>query len=241
MILDSHANIICGPETGFFLRPFAEQQSRVKHVIKRFKQRLDIDQSETSEILRSSESAIEFFDQIMSLVCNRTGLDKDVWAEKSPRNCLHYSRLSCEMPETIFISIIRDGRDVITSRFPNRDDYYCSVERYIESVRAILSFNSERHLIVRYEDMVTDPEVLIRKVLEFCGMQYSRDILMEYQTSSVTRNSKQAKVSEPISKQWLGRWKDPEHSERIARFMSDSDALHWMKVSGYDPIKVEME
>lgn len=234
VILDSHPNIICGPETGLFLRPFAEQQTRVKQVKLRFEERLNIPPTETAEILAASGSSMEFYDRIMAKTCRSMGVNKRIWAEKSPRNCLHYPRLAREMPEAHFVSMIRDGLDVVTSRLPGRDDYYCSIDRYVEAVRAVVSFDASRHMIVRYEDLIADAEATIRRVLDFCGISFVPAMLEEYREITTTRRSKQEKVRQPITGQWIGRWREAQHADRVAQFLSHSEAQRWMQVSGYD-------
>lgn len=234
VILDSHPDIVCGPETSLFLRSFAEQQTRVKQLKLRFEERLNIPPAETAEILAASGSSMECYDRIMAKTCRSMGVNKRIWAEKPPRNCLHYPRLAREMPEAHFVSIIRDGLDVVTSRFPGRDSYYCSIDRYVEAVRAVFSFEASRHILVRYEDLIADAEATIRRVLDFCGIPFEPTMLEEYHETSTTRRSKQEKVRQPISGQWIGRWREPQHADRVAQFLSHSEAQRCMQVSGYD-------
>lgn len=234
VILDSHPDIVCGPETSLFLRPFAEQQTRAKQIKLRFEERLNIPPTETAEILATSGSSMEFYDRIMAKTCRSMGVNKRIWAEKSPRNCLHYPRLAREMPEAYFVSIIRDGLDVITSRHPRRDGYYCSIDRYVEAVRAVFSFEASRHILVRYEDLIADTEETIRRVLDFCGISFVPAMLVEYRQITTTRRSKQQKVKQPITGQWIGRWREPQHADRVAQFLSHSEAQRCMQVSGYD-------
>ena len=158
--------------------------------------------------------------------------DIDVWVEKTPRNCLRYKQLFDEDPKLFFISNIRDGRDVITSVFPGQNDYYCSIERYVETMNAIYSFQNERHILVKYEELVDTPDLILRKIMKFIGVPFSDEMLVKY--PKVTGPCKQPKVKGKITSKWVGRWQQHEHVKRIDRFYSNPDAVKWLKVSGYE-------
>ena len=188
-----------------------------------------------------SSSAV--FDEIMSMYADKLRLDKDIWAEKTPRNCLSYDWLAKENPALYFISMIRDGRDVVTSTLDEHSPYHCSIDRYVETLEAIYSFDKlgYRHLIVRYEEMVRQPENISQTIFAFLGLEYEPRILVSYREASPTRSPekvRQTNVQNAISPKWVGRWREPCHAERIREFMADERAVGWLSHTGYASDKV---
>jgi len=235
-ILDASPFIVCAPETAFFLKPFADQKKRLNRVAKRVDRALDIGEDVIAEKIACSVSSIEAYDKLMSLYCERNGLNKEVWAEKTPRNCFSYEWLQEDQSDIYFVSMIRDGRDVITSKLPGRDDYHCSIERYIETLGAVYGFCSKNHLIVKYEDLVKSPHEIMCRVFDFFGLHFPMTVLAEYPIPSATRDPakvNQPKVTHGISQQWVGRWQAPEHTERVDMFMGNPRAVEWLRRSGY--------
>lgn len=233
-IVDSHPAIVCGHESGIFIRPYQEQLKQRRHLMKRFQRIYDIPRSTTKKIMKNSESAIECFDRIMEIYCEKNNIEKTIWADKTPRNCLNYQNSYDENQEVYFISIIRDGRDVVTSKKPHHEHYWCSVERYIQTMKAIYSFNKGRHLIVRYEDMTNGSDKFFRKLMGFLEIPFFEQMLVDYRKNKITNRREDEKTRSPITRKWVGRWREEQHRERIAAFMSNSEAVYWLKYSGYE-------
>ena len=62
------------------------------------------------------------------------------WCEKTPRNVHHIDKILDFWPNSRFFHIVRDPRDVLTSRHPTRpDEYWVSPERWVRDVRAGLA------------------------------------------------------------------------------------------------------
>lgn len=231
-ILNAHPKIIAPPETSILIRPFEEQVPRKRRLCKKIGDKFGI--SYNLEHVFNCAGALECVDNIMLEYLKFTGRSENinVWAEKTPRNCLQYQQLYREDPSLFFISTIRDGRDVITSIFPGQDNYYCSIERYIETMNAIYSFENERNYLVRYEELIDNPEQFMRNILDFLEIPFSKVILTKY--PNVTGRCKQPKVKGRISSKWVGRWQQELHSHRINDFYSNPEAVKWLKISGYD-------
>jgi Sulfotransferase family len=58
-ILDASPTILAGPETGFFLRPFALQQAQAERVASRVNRSLELGADVIAEMIRSSTSSVE--------------------------------------------------------------------------------------------------------------------------------------------------------------------------------------
>jgi hypothetical protein len=219
-VLDASPTIIAGPETGFFLRPFALQQAQADRVAARVDRSLELGADVIAEMIRSSRSSIEAFDRMVAAYRNRAGVRKTVWAEKTPWNCSAYHWLRIEDAGLYIVSLIRDPRDVVTSVLD--EGYYISIQMTLETLRLVLAFDDPRHLTVRYEDMVGHPEQCFRYVFRFLDLPFTVEMLDGYRTPSITRDARkvrQPKVQKAISTEWMQRWRAPEHAARIDAFM----------------------
>jgi hypothetical protein len=238
-ILDASPTILAGPETGFFLRPFALQQAQAERVASRVNRALELGADVIADMIRSSTSSVEAFDRMMAAYRTRASLRKTAWAEKTPWNCSAYHWLRIEDPDLYIVSLIRDPRDVVTSVLD--DKYHVSIQRSLETLRLVLAFEDRRHLIVRYEDMVSDPAQHFREVFGFLGLPFPAQTLERYRDPSVTRDPskvRQPKVQAAISTEWIGRWPAPEHAARIQALMRHPLAPDMLERAGYASIKV---
>ncbi|MBN1850764.1 MAG: sulfotransferase [Deltaproteobacteria bacterium] len=99
-------------------------------------------------------------------------------------------------PQSKYIHIIRDGRDVVTSAWFNNlrgnkedtlcrwPDFHCFVEfgmrEWVADMTKARSFGktyNERYLEVRYEDLHNNPNPILEKMLEFLGVDPSLESL----------------------------------------------------------------
>lgn len=215
-VLDASPMIISGPETAFFLRPFALQQRRAERVAARIDRALDLGAPIIQDIIQRSTSAIACFDELMTLYRSQAGVpEKTIWAEKTPWNCASYHWLHDADSDAAFISLIRDPRDAATSI---RDGaYYQSPQVCLETLQLVRMFDTPSHTIVRYEDMVTDPSTTFARVFEALGLPMG-DALTAYREPAATRDPtkvRQPRVHDAIDARSVGRWRDPDHAARV--------------------------
>lgn len=101
--------------------------------------------------------------------------------DKTPFYAQHLALIATTFPEARAVHIIRDGRDVAASMLPlwfspgdaaAVADHWCTV---------VSRIRNDQHLLptieVRYEHLVTDTERELRRVLEFCELEWSDDVL----------------------------------------------------------------
>ena len=171
LLLDSHPNISCGPETGFltdFARitrdpmwPHLQQYGFPKEYWHR--------------------KVAELFDSFQSDYARGRG--KVRWAEKTPNYALHLDYINELFPTCQVIHIIRDGRDVVASHL-DRWGYLSAVKAtrkwpfYIDRTRrAGARLPAHRYQEIRYEDLVDDTEAIMRKLLDFLGEPWDEGVL----------------------------------------------------------------
>jgi hypothetical protein len=148
------------------------------------------------------------------------------WCEKSPKNILNVPEiLSFLGPSGKFLHIVRDGRDVVTSKHPtNSNSYWVSIDRWVNDVSAGLS--AEKFAQVKrvyYENLVREPRDTITEIIEFVGEEFEESMLAWEKTGKI--KSHLALVGQAQGLHWrsVGRWKNPEHSKIIDEFMSRED------------------
>ena len=65
---------------------------------------------------------------------------------------------------------------------------------------------TERLLDVDYEILATDPEPTIRKMTEFCGIEWSDALLKPNDTVRTVQTPSQWQVRQPFYQNSIGRW-----------------------------------
>jgi hypothetical protein len=171
LILDSHPNISCGPETRFL--------GEFEHVIN------DANWPRISLYGFSREWWIarfaRFFNEFQTEYATRRG--KSRWADKTPLYAKHLDFIDELFPECLVINLVRDGRDVVRS---HRDTwgYWSGVKsiakwpRYIErGERFGARVGPARYLEVRYEHLVADTEGTLRRAMAFIGETWDDALL----------------------------------------------------------------
>ena len=127
LMLDSHSQISCGPETRFL-----EDLERIVGPDWKRLSQFGYSQEEWLKRIRA------FFEGIQSDYARSRG--KTRWADKSPRYALHIHFLLQVFPDAQIVHVIRDGRDVAVSH-RKRFGYWSSVKssvkwpRYISAAR----------------------------------------------------------------------------------------------------------
>ena len=157
------------------------------------------------------------------------------WCEKTPRNIHHVENILQYWDKAFFINIIRDPRDVLTSRHRNKPgEYWVSLNRWVKDVSRGLEFKDHpRVFTVRYEDLVQDFEPTIQKLCAFMEMECGPNILSWHTHTTVRKNRAwEGKVVKLHTKS-VQKWKLPEHAVRLAQIMGDKRILGLMERLNY--------
>jgi hypothetical protein len=170
LMLDSHPNIACGPETRF-LADFA-------HLTRESWDRLRL-YGFPKEYWHAKVA--ELFDGFKTDYAHGHG--KPRWADKTPRYALSLDYILELFPDCQIIHVIRDGRDVVVSH-RHRWGYLSALKavekwsRYIRTARAVgQRLPPGRYHEVRYERLVAEPEPTLRELLEFLGEPWDPIVL----------------------------------------------------------------
>jgi hypothetical protein len=236
-MLDSHPRICCGPE----LKLLAMVGDFYNGVVTQLPPFLTAYGVTPLKLRRSFR---QFVESIVDDYCRAAG--KQRWAEKTPNNVLHFIPLAEIFPDARFIHMVRDGRDVACSlmkmvwtdmRTGQRCDYTQDIGRaaqywrfFILAARQSLAHPAlaGRVLTLQYEQLATEPEPAMRKVLEFLAEPWDPAVLTYYlkdrSHEPVDSNTKQ--ISEPTYTRSIGRWRtEMSQPDRIAFEREAGDLL----------------
>ncbi|MCU1429550.1 MAG: sulfotransferase, partial [Actinomycetia bacterium] len=124
---------------------------------------------------------------VYGLYARRHG--KARYGDKTPNYVLQLPLLAELFPEARFVHIVRDGRDVALSvtnidewgpkRVPGAAKYW--VQHVGAGRDAGAALGPARYLDIRYEDLVAEPERVLRSVCEFLDLEFDDAMLTYYE------------------------------------------------------------
>jgi len=138
----------------------------------------------------------------------------------------HFNRLRYIWPEARYIHLVRDGRDVALSAIPMgwAGNLYHGIDRWIEAEaiweRMERELPSDRYIVVKFEDLISDAVRELTRICHFVGLDYDPGML------AYDKSSTYSKPSASNKQKWTGL--DPR---LIAE--TESRAEHWLTRNGY--------
>ena len=139
--------------------------------------------------------------------------------DKMPANFFAVGLIRVLLPQAKIIHVRRNPIDTCISGFSkmyNRGQfysydltelghYYRQYARLMEHWRSVMP--SETFYELQYEELVADNEDQARKLLEFCGLDWSDDCLSFHKTERSIRTASVTQVRQPIYKTSVERWR----------------------------------
>jgi|GEM_PF-433213 len=183
--------------------------------------------SELHNLPKSRRTLTKILDKIYLTHGRQRELQFETWGEKSPLNTVYLRYIYPVFPQSKYVFLIRDGRDVVSSitKVRGRDLKYAawrwnySIAQF-EWLKSEVSGNQLR--IIRYEDLITEPEKTLRKLMSFLGYDYESS-MMNYQESvdylDLEKFDYHQNVKRSLDKQRIGKWKDRLSQEEIDKLM----------------------
>lgn len=172
--------------------------------------RIDID-------LESCTSYAATIDALFTAYARHCG--KTRWGDKTPSYTSDFHILNLLFPEARFVHLIRDGRDAALSLvrqpwgpsdFPSALRKWNEVVGWARKMGAMLP--SARYLEIRYEDLIADPESVLRSVTSFVGLEYEPQMLQAHARVHETMPSRSMGVhrhlAHPVDPQLAEQWRD---------------------------------
>jgi len=198
----------------------------------------------SAKLMNDCRSGGDFIRIVMDGVARQQGAPR--WAVYDPDNVLYMSEIKTDIPEALFIHIVRDGRDIALSLRKMGEFRPVPWNRKPASLQATALYwrwlveNGRRHgrsfpddyLEVRYEELVTAPEQALQNIGRFlgCDLDYAQIQANKMgrlkESNSSFRESTTASESNPIN-----RWKKLLTPEEVACL--ESLIGDYLQQSGY--------
>jgi sulfotransferase family protein len=171
------------------------------------------------------------------LIFHKIKLTANRWCEKTPRHIRSISEIvDYYNGDVKIIHIIRDGRDVAVSSHPTHTGrhYWVPVDKWVKDVRSGLKYKDEAFIHnVHYEDLVSDHISEAKKIFQFLEEDFTAKIENWVQETNIKRSIHWKENVQSVHKKALGKWKTPEHAEKMEEFFSNENAVELLKELGY--------
>jgi hypothetical protein len=227
-ILNTHSKIVVSPETHYFRKYWLnDKQASLKKRVKLSKKFLACDEFKQfgfsieekkeieCEILESLKSGKT---EILSNIQTRYRLreKKPFWAEKTTAHLMYIPEIARLFPAGKFICITRDPRDICLSlkKVPFNAGSTMSIarrwKRYASRTSLYKDTYKNRFLEIRYEELIVNPEQVIKKICMFLGIDYESNMLNRNKAPATFDKDQEywkMKATRPIDKNNCGKWK----------------------------------
>lgn len=235
-MLNMHPEILLVPEQfalfysiqRYKLLNFLEWSDIVKIVVGEFARTKatiwDTDISNVYDILYALPEDERSLQKILDVIYIEYGTKNEIpfsiWGDKTPQNTLHIESIFPVFPNAKYLFLIRDGRDVISSYSKSEAKYMGehskpenAVDLWNQSIEAFdfLKKNCDpaNLHIMRYEDLVSDPESTLRSFCSFMEISFNPEMLnfqKEIKRMGVADMAHHQNVAKKVSASSIGKW-----------------------------------
>jgi len=273
LMLDAHSELAIPPETYFVTNLIeaadggatADQLATVLVEHRRWGD-LGLDEAELRERMRARGERPSGGDAVRAafeLYAEAQG--KPRWGDKTPAYLTNIREIGAALPEARFVHLIRDGRDVALSilAMPERDRPMRNPDsigvvatrwrRRIERARRQAE-DVSHYTEVRYEELVSDPEGILRGVCEFLDLPFEEVMLESHEGArrrleemnrdlagrgelpaqpASGRLAPHALAAEAPRRERIAAWRNEMSPEQVSEF--EAEAGEMLRELGYEP------
>lgn len=197
VLLDSHPNIACGPETPWLAAHQPRSVGSLYHLLVSGRQGYCRSFGMDREVVRLA--ARRFVDRLMRAYARRRG--KRRWAEKTPDDILHLAFLLELFPEAACLYLVRDGLDTAVSTcvvaehrrgisetherrlalgprcWVENNPFHAVLRWQRWNALAEAALRGRNVLRISFEELVQAPAATMRRVCEFLGEPFEERML----------------------------------------------------------------
>jgi len=147
--------------------------------------------------------------------------DKAFFVDKMPNNFRHIGVIQLMLPESKIIDVRREPMACCVSNLKQLfasgqefsysfDDIARYYRAYLELMRHWDAVLSGRILRVSYEELVKDLEGNVRRILDFCGLEFEPACIEFYKNERIVSTPSSEQVRRPIFRDALFQWRNFE-------------------------------
>lgn len=191
------------------------------------------------------------------------GEGKTIPCEQTPRNIFYAAALLKRYPQARVVHLLRDPRGVMASqkyrwrlhssdngssatlrqRLRTRVNYhpYTVTELWNRATEAALRLSEHpRFMLVKFEELIEDPESVLRRISEFVGVTFEPEMLQasHVNSSHVRRRSEDGSSRAVFDRGTIDRWRTTLSTDELAIVASKCGTL--MRAASYPTEKVEL-
>ncbi|MGN6474854.1 MAG: sulfotransferase family protein, partial [Mycobacteriales bacterium] len=162
---------------------------------------------------------------------------KQRWGDKTPFHVWHLDLALRMFPEAQVIGIVRHPAAVVSSmRRRFRRSVNAGIPHWRRSNRQLIHAGArlgDRFVLLRYEDLVTDPEPTMRALLERLGEPWSDAVLAHHQVQPVAESTGFTRTDRAIDTASIAEWESQLTKAELNRVVDRTGQL--AEFLGYDP------
>ncbi len=248
LMLDAHSELTIPPETHFLPRLFNhfdrwladgvegdELRQRAMELITSHPRWGDIDldpelvrrRMADHDPLTPGDAARSFYEAYAAHV------GKPRWGDKSPPYTWKAKRIQRALPEAHFIHLIRDGRDVALSLSEvswGPGDLQAAAAKWVDELgrarQRARRLAPGTYMELRYEDLVADPEPLLRRVGDFVDLPWD-PAMLEYHHGAEDRMKEVIRDFHPMGGGTITAEERKRQHELVSRPPSSTRVGRW--------------
>jgi hypothetical protein len=152
------------------------------------------------------------------------------FVDKMPNNFIHVGWIKLVLPKARIINTRRHPMDsllgVYKQLFAKGQPFTYDTLELAEFYRCYIDIMAHWNevlpgqvLDVHYEDTVTDLEAQVRRILDFCGLDFEESCLHYYETARPVKTASSEQVRQPIYTSALGLWK--KYGDNLAEWQEE--------------------
>lgn len=229
VILNAHSDIFCGAEYTLL----AQERLNFAHIASTFK----IEESQLAELARSAVNQWQFLEMFIRRMKDQHGIQR--FATKNPIDVFNLASIFAVFPNAQVVYMCRDGRDIAISMQENvkqiglrydaqyDEEGVLAIQYCAENWRTFINAyrrweNDSRCILVKYEDLVSEPEVILKSLCKFLGICYQESMLDFQGIGMRGRDDVEQPhlvgLKKPLYKDKIYRWKNIWSHEQVASF-----------------------
>ena len=231
LVLDSHPNLAIAQETGLARLLVANEWVPFWKFGGEWYGRLGLQREDLDVELR------EFYGGLFERFAREQGATR--WGDKTPFHTWHIVRLSRVFPDGVFIGMVRHPAAVASS-LHNRFGYSweAAIQRWMRSTKELILRGSQldgRMALCRYEDLVTQPELIVPGLISWLDEPWSDEVLSFHEVHRQRGTAKEVegltRSDRPMDASRIAQWTHSVDSD-VSRLFGRTAAL--ATLLGYD-------
>lgn len=165
---------------------------------------------------------------------------KPIFIDKLPFNFIYTGLIKKALPQARIIHLVRDPLDTcfaiyktlfnqvysFSYQLDELADYFIEYKKLMAHWHQVLP---GQILDVHYEQVVAEPELQAKRILDWCGLPWQQDLLAFHQAKSASTTASAAQVRQPIHQKSVQKWRQfaeelqPVRAKLFAAGLIDAD------------------